>query len=46
MADETETPETEEYAVNYVVNITATNCTISITQTGKPASPPPLPGGS
>lgn len=45
MADEPETPETEEYAVSYVVNITATNCTINITQSGKPKDPPPPPGG-
>ena len=45
MADDPETPETEEYAVSYVVNITATNCTINITQTGKPKDPPPPPGG-
>jgi len=46
MADEPETPETEEYAVNYVVNITATNCTINIVQSGKVKDPPPPPGGS
>jgi len=37
--------EDEEYAVNYVVNITANNCTINISQTGKPKDPPPPPGG-
>ena len=41
-----EIEENEEYVVNYVVNITsATNCTINITQTGKPQNPPPPPGG-
>jgi hypothetical protein len=35
--------EETEYIINYTVNITATNCTINITQTGKPDPPPPPP---
>jgi hypothetical protein len=47
MAEEQETPENEEIGdVYYVVNITATNCTINISQTGKVKDPPPPPGGS
>lgn len=45
---ENEPEESEEYAVNYVVNIhveNGANCTINITQTGKPKDPPPPPGG-
>jgi len=41
-----EIEEEEEYAVNYVVNITVNaNCTINISQTGKPKDPVPPPGG-
>lgn len=35
--------EEAEYIIKYEVNITATNCTIYITQTGKPDPPPPPP---
>jgi len=45
MVDEPEPESEDEYAVFYTVNITATNCTINITQSGKPKNPPPPPGG-
>lgn len=42
----TEEETVEEYAVNYVVNISnCENCTINIYQTGKPSGGDPPPGG-
>lgn len=40
-----EEEETEEYPLNYIVNISnCENCTINIYQTGKPGGTTPPPG--
>lgn len=42
-----EVEETEEYPLNYIVNISnCENCTINIHQEGKPSGGTPPPGGS
>lgn len=42
-----EVEETEEYPLNYIVNIyNPKDCTFNIKQTGKPSGGTPPPGGS